>query len=61
MTAPPVSTAGQLDAFECELLAEYDTDAGNAAWNDGNIRRAISLWKLAALWARLARRARGGA
>lgn len=60
MTAP-VSTTAPRSPLEYEQMADLDTAAGNEAWNAGNYRRAISLWKLGAFWSQAARRARGGA
>ncbi|HEY3477511.1 MAG TPA: hypothetical protein VGL02_01315 [Streptomyces sp.] len=50
--------ATALTPFEYELLADRDTIAGDAAWNDGDYRRATALWQSAARWAQFARAAR---
>ena len=55
MNAPALHTPP-----EYELLADRDTAAGDAAWNDGDYRRATALWMSAARWSQFARAARGG-
>lgn len=59
--AAQTATTAPLTPFEYELLADRDTVAGDAAWNDGNYRRATTLWLSAARWCQYAHKARGGA
>jgi len=59
--AASASTAGPLTAVEYELLAREDTAAGEAAWNEGRIKTAVSRWLSAARWSQYAAKARGGA
>lgn len=52
--AAPVSTTEPLMDWEYELLAAADTAEGDAAWRDGDYRRAIALWLSAARWSQYA-------
>lgn len=53
----PATTTAPLTPFEYELLAERDTVAGYAAWNDGDYHLATSRWISAARWEQHARNA----
>ena len=53
----PATTTAPLTPFEYELLAERDTVAGYAAWNDGDYHLATSRWISAARWGQHARNA----
>lgn len=55
------AAATPLPAFDYELLADRDTVAGDAAWQDGDYRRATALWMSAARWSQFARAAREAA
>jgi hypothetical protein len=54
-------TTVQTSALLYQSYAEIETAEGYRAWNDGQIHRAVKLWKSAARWSQYARDAKGGA